>query len=607
MNLTETVLKARDGDPAAVSALYEAYKRPICYFCLRVTNDMSASLDLLQECYQHAFQGIHRLVKPEKFGAWILYTAAQRARYYLFGQQKITAPGLSTRGFKLHCGGSAPELAVENENIRTTVTDIVDTFPGEERLAVMLYFFCRMPLPEAARNMDVTEETLKVLLMSASSRMTLRLAMTEEDESGIGLGGFNSLEQIGPIFDRCAQLLEIPEDVSRYILASGNALVSLRGEGTAPPSDAFVPPSPYTGVMPRVSEPAPEPAPQESQDSPVLPESKEESMLPEDRPNFSSPEHDPDSKSEQIRRKAAAIITSVGILMIVVSLICLAAHFIRGAKTPAITPPDIEAPSDSVSSDPESNPTESVTDSAAQPTESDPPASSDSTASEEPNPPEPTFVCNPSDYTYKAVEGGLSITGYTGTDTQIELPSERNGQPVIAIAPAAFQGNVTLSGVVIPKSITKLGNHAFFGCTSLTTLTVSDSVTTIGPNAFDRTAWMTNQKDQSFVLAGNVLLAYQKWAKTVTVPDGVTALSNAFYFRMVIETVVLPEGVTHLGQFSFAVCNDLKSIHIPASVISMDPQAIYECPALRAIYVKQGSYAERWCVEHGFASMVVYE
>ena len=39
--------------------------------------------------------------------------------------------------------------------------------------------------------------------------------------------------------------------------------------------------------------------------------------------------------------------------------------------------------------------------------------------------------------------------------------------------------------MIIPDSVTKIGNCAFYGCTSLMSITIPDSVTKIGSGAFE--------------------------------------------------------------------------------------------------------------------------
>ena len=72
----------------------------------------------------------------------------------------------------------------------------------------------------------------------------------------------------------------------------------------------------------------------------------------------------------------------------------------------------------------------------------------------------------------------------TCKDTEIVIPSEYDGLPVIAIGDDAFYGCFKLTSITIPDSVTSIGGWAFYGCTGLTSVTIGNSVTSIGGSAF---------------------------------------------------------------------------------------------------------------------------
>ena len=89
-----------------------------------------------------------------------------------------------------------------------------------------------------------------------------------------------------------------------------------------------------------------------------------------------------------------------------------------------------------------------------------------------------------------SVAHGPSINCYSG-DLQIPATVTHDGTvyQVTGINSSAFRGignqsNGNLTSVVIPESVTSIGNAAFMFCTSLTNIVVPNSVTTIGYQAF---------------------------------------------------------------------------------------------------------------------------
>ena len=75
----------------------------------------------------------------------------------------------------------------------------------------------------------------------------------------------------------------------------------------------------------------------------------------------------------------------------------------------------------------------------------------------------------------------------TCTDTEILIPLTYNGLPVVAVNAGAFFDNTAITSVVLPDSITSIGENAFNGCESLTSVTFgkNSQLTSIGPGAFN--------------------------------------------------------------------------------------------------------------------------
>lgn len=88
-------------------------------------------------------------------------------------------------------------------------------------------------------------------------------------------------------------------------------------------------------------------------------------------------------------------------------------------------------------------------------------------------------------FTFQAAEnGGVSITGYAGTDSAVTVPDTLDGGAVTEIGAGAFQGNAALRSIRLPRHLERIGAGAFRDCTGLQTVYVC-SRASAGSDAFD--------------------------------------------------------------------------------------------------------------------------
>lgn len=79
------------------------------------------------------------------------------------------------------------------------------------------------------------------------------------------------------------------------------------------------------------------------------------------------------------------------------------------------------------------------------------------------------------------------ITGYTGSDTKIEIPSLLGGKPVEFIGRNAFSGS-NIEEVTFSSTIKYINPYAFKNCTNLKNIKFNNKLETVGSGAFANTA-----------------------------------------------------------------------------------------------------------------------
>jgi len=117
--------------------------------------------------------------------------------------------------------------------------------------------------------------------------------------------------------------------------------------------------------------------------------------------------------------------------------------------------------------------------------------------------------------------GGYVVVGFHPAVTgAVIIPPVHNGQPVVGIGAGAFQNNTSITSIIIPPSVTFIGNNAF-NSTSISSVVFAGTsqLAAIGSNAF---MWSTN-------------------IGSLTIPASVTSVgSGAFQGWSSSQTIYLP-------------------------------------------------------------------
>lgn len=238
------------------------------------------------------------------------------------------------------------------------------------------------------------------------------------------------------------------------------------------------------------------------------------------------------------------------------------------------------------------------------------------------------------DYNFTVNEDGntVTITKWTGSGSEIEVPETLDGKTVTVIGPWAFAQIESITKVTLPDTVTEIGDSAFNGCTALadvvlpsglkkigstafgscgiTEITIPDgvetigsnafsscaqladvnipaSVTTIGESAFRDTPWLNAKKaEDPIVIVNNIIIDGSACTGSVTIPESVVCIGDmAFSNCRAMTSVYVPSNVKTIGAGSFSNCTSLKEITMEDGIESIGYQAFYACSALTRVTV----------------------
>ena len=140
---------------------------------------------------------------------------------------------------------------------------------------------------------------------------------------------------------------------------------------------------------------------------------------------------------------------------------------------------------------------------------------------------------------FKFNNAGDTIIGVVNKNTlpsEIVIPSKNGDVTVnrigIDVNSAAFKNCTNLTKVIIPNSITSIGEYAFSGCTNLTKINIPNSVTTVGASVF-----YNCNKLKKAGAGEDYNINYEQGFKVMFINN------NANY----LTKVVIPSGVTSIA------------------------------------------------------------
>ena len=169
---------------------------------------------------------------------------------------------------------------------------------------------------------------------------------------------------------------------------------------------------------------------------------------------------------------------------------------------------------------------------------------------------------------------------YLGNATELTLPADYNDENY-TIGADVFNGNTTITSIIIPNSVTSIGKSAFYNCKGLKTvynfsnLTFSKTSSDYGYVSYyaDKVynlpeGFIENDFVLGKVNGVNTLIAYLGNATELTLPadykgENYVIGASVFKGNTTITSIEIPNSITSIGEWgAFNGCTGLKSINV---------------------------------------------
>lgn len=186
-------------------------------------------------------------------------------------------------------------------------------------------------------------------------------------------------------------------------------------------------------------------------------------------------------------------------------------------------------------------------------------------------------------YSYEEAEGGYIVSKIETNCNELNIPNSYNGKDVIGIGNRAMMGNTSVKRVVLPETVTYMGQCAFKNCTALKTVTAVGKIEVMEDDVFYGCNALELEKESGCYYLNNWLVSLaDKEALEITVREGTTGIcAYAFYEASNINTVKLPNSIEIIGAQAFMSCSYLNTINLPENVEEIGMYAFYACSKLK--------------------------
>ena len=208
-------------------------------------------------------------------------------------------------------------------------------------------------------------------------------------------------------------------------------------------------------------------------------------------------------------------------------------------------------------------------------------------------------IVNQNGYLFCSYDGTNYLLGYAGTDTDLLLPDDYQGESY-EIYQYAFYQCTSLTSVTIGSGVQSIGDYAFRGCSNLESVTIPDSVKSIGSYAFYECKNLTTiDFNEGLEIIGYAAFASDLWSdkgpKYFTLPKSLKEIRYFAFKDVRCTDLVIPENVEVIDTHAFHDCGAVKTVTLKCKTP----------PAVSNSVAEQGKYYNQFSIGSGYPKISI--
>lgn len=582
--LISLVIDTQNDVEGAFEKLYqESFKHAYCTASRLIKNEQDVE-DVLQNSYMYVAKYIKDLKNPESFNSWLGVIVKHECQKYISKQKHISDIFVAikkTKEFDLIVDENSTDEYIEKSELRDAIQRIVDDLPDDKRACVVLFYYEQHSLTEISEILGVPEGTVMSRLFYARKKLEKEFKkLQKKDES---LFGISVIPLIVSLFAYQAKMIVIPTAVKSGIVAAVTAegaaaitttATAMVGSSTATVSTASATAASAsttvsaagTAVAAKVTAVAVaasvavgggvatvnhiknsnEPVTTQTSVTSTVECATVANVIIEEATTMISVSKTTDTLSnslttsnkhtvnETVSKKTETITSK---------------HHTQTTTAKSSTTAKATTASSTTTKESTTKETTKQTTTEVQKTETTTPK--ETTTKNVTTTAEPTT--NAADVF--SVSGGV-LSEYTGTESNVSIPSKVGSSNITAIGTGAFMGNTDITSVSIPSTVTRIGMEAFSDCTNLRSVSLPSSLESIGVAAFYGCSSLTSVTVPSGTKTiSDEAFSYCENLSSVTIPDSVTSISEDAFYGSDNVTIRCSEGS---AAHNYSVANSIK-------------------------------------------------